>query len=395
MGWVFAVNGFCFATWAARLPAIRDELHLSPGRLGLVILALSAGAITALPVSGALVHRFGPRRTVVGCALLEACALSGVGLATAVPALVVSLFAQGVASGTWDVAMNVAAADVERRLRRPIMSRFHAGFSLGTVAGAAVGAAAAALGLPVRVHLLGAAVVGVVIALRAGWLILPVRPEPSVGPTPAEGSGALAAWQEPRTLGIGALVLGMAFCEGSANDWLAVAVVDGYSADHAVGAAGFGVFVAAMTAGRVLGPAAIARHGRVRVLRVGAGLVLAGVLLLVAGPALHRLPVPVGTPAALAVAALGALCWGAGASLGFPIGMSAAADDAGRAAARIGVVATIGYTAFIAGPPLLGLLGSHVGTLRAQLGVLVAVVLSMATAATTRPLSARPVPRVG
>ena len=154
------------------------------------------------------------------------------------------------------------------------------------------------------------------------------------------------------------MVLALATTEGTANDWLAVALVDGHDVSHAVGVAGFAVFVAAMTAGRFAGTTLIDRFGRVAVLwgtMAAAGL---GVVLIVFGT--HP-PVVV----------TGIVLWGAGASLGFPVGMSAAADDPVRAAARVSVVSTIGYAAFLAGPPLLGFVGDEVGTLKALLVVAV------------------------
>ena len=147
----------------------------------------------------------------------------------------------------------------------------------------------------------------------------------------------------------------MAFTEGSANDWLAVAFVDGYGVDEAVGAAVFGVFVVGMTLGRTVGTVAIDRWGRVPVLYATIATASAGAALAVlagSGP----------------LAVVGVALWGLGASLGFPVGMSAAADDEDKAPARVSVVAVIGYTAFLAGPPLLGFLGDHFGVLSA-LGV--------------------------
>ena len=133
------------------------------------------------------------------------------------------------------------------------------------------------------------------------------------------------------------MVLGFAFTEGSANDWMAVAMVDGYGTTEAVGAIGFGVFVAAMTVARMFGGAALERFGRVATLRATAVLGLAGLLLVLLGGS---------APVAIA----GAVLWGFGAALGFPVGMSAAADDPERAAVRVSVVSSIGYTAFLAGP---------------------------------------------
>ncbi|MBQ6641979.1 MAG: MFS transporter, partial [Saccharopolyspora sp.] len=174
---------------------------------------------------------------------------------------------------------------------------------------------------------------------------------------------SMRAWIEPRTLVIGLMVLALALTEGTANDWLAVALVDGYDAPAWLGAAGFAVFLSAMTAGRTLGTGLLDRFGRQPVIWATMATALVGVLLVVFAPWLP-------------LAVLGAAIGGLGASLGFPVGMSAAADDPERAAARVSVVSTIGYTAFLAGPPLLGYLGDHFGTLHSLLVVAVLLVPS-------------------
>jgi fucose permease len=396
---VFAANGFLFANWIARLPAVRDALDMTPGRLGFVLLALSAGAVTALPLAGWVVHRLNPARAVLVSAGLAAGGLALAGWAPAVPVLVAALFVFGVGTGVWDVSMNVEAAEVERELGRPIMPRFHAGFSLGTVAGALVGAAAAGARLPIGIHLSVVAAGGLLLA------VVCVRGFLSAGRQAAEAasakaaraageerrgrgsSGAMAAWREPRTLAIGVFVLGMAFAEGAANDWLAIALVDGYGLDHAQAAIGFGVFVTAMTIARLVGPAVLQRMGRVPALRLGALLVLVGVVLVVAGGAIAGRG---GTALALVVATLGALTWGAGAALGFPVGMSAASDDPTHAAPRVAVVSTIGYTAFIAGPPLIGIVADHVGVLPSLLAVSGAVAVSLLSVGSVRPVAGAP-----
>jgi MFS family permease len=167
----------------------------------------------------------------------------------------------------------------------------------------------------------------------------------------------MAIWLEPRTLLIGLLVLGMAFTEGSANDWLALAMVDGHGVDNATGALVFGIFVTAMTAGRVGGVFLLDRFGRVPVLRVSALLAAVGLVTMIVA----RNP---------GLAAAGVVAWGLGSALGFPVGMSAAADDPKTAAARVSAVATIGYLAFLVGPPLVGFVGEQVGLLNALLIVL-------------------------
>jgi MFS family permease len=157
---------------------------------------------------------------------------------------------------------------------------------------------------------------------------------------------------------IGVIVLGMAFAEGSANDWLALAVVDGYGVANEVGALIFGVFVTAMTIGRLLGGLVLDRFGRVPVLRGSALLAVLGLALVIFG-------------GNIGIAVAGTIFWGLGSALGFPVGMSAAADDPRNAAARVSIVATIGYAAGLIGPPLIGGLGEQFGLLTALLVVLV------------------------
>lgn len=372
---VFALNGLVFASWVSRLPAVRETLGLSTGQLGLLLLCVSVGSVLGLPTSGPLVARFGPAKTVLGGACLVAVGLllvsAGVGTGS-VPLAGVGLVLTGLGVGSWDVAMNVEGADVERRLARTLMPRFHAGFSVGTVAGALVGAAAAAGGLAVQVQLALtglASLAAVTVCLRS---FLPVAEAPVGAPAALRVS---QAWREPRTLLVGLLVLCFAFIEGTANDWLAIALVDGHGTSDAVGALGFACFVAAMTASRTVGGSLLSTYGRTPVLRATALVSAAGLLLVILSPSV---------PLVLA----GALLWGAGAALGFPVGMSAAADDEAGAAVRVSVVSSIGYTAFLAGPPLVGLLAEpeRLGVLRALLVVFVALLVGAVVARSAAPL---------
>ena len=374
---VFGINGLSFASWAARVPAIRDTLGLTPGRVGLLLLAVSIGTLVALPFSGVVVARLGPPRTIVVSVLFCAVGLlvlAGGLAATAIPLVVVGLFCFGLGVSTCDVAMNVAGADVERKLGRTVMPRFHAGFSLGTVFGALIGAGCARAGVNLDLQLAATVVVILVVGLVAVRTFLPAPAPESAGSSRA---AVLRAWREPRTLAVGTLVLAFALCEGIANDWLALSLVDGLHAAEAVGAVGFGTFVTAMTVGRVVGGSFVERYGRVATLRATALLVVAGVLAVVTAP---------GIPGAL----VGALLWGLGASLGFPLGMSAAGDEESRSAARVSVVSSIGYTAFLGGPPLIGLLADHVTVRHAILVALGAAVVGFAFSIATRPLRAGP-----
>jgi MFS family permease len=393
---VFLLNGLAIASWFARIPAAKEALDLTAGKFGLVLLGLSAGAVLAMLTAGAISSRLGTAQVVAAATVLLAIGLVvagiGTGLLNSVPVTVAGLLAVGYGSGSCDVAMNVEAAKVERRLARTIMPRFHAAWSIGTVTGAAIGAGGSRLGASLEVSLTVIAVivlVGTLVAVRSflptGAIAAPIS-GPTGEPTgepggsarvedePAVGgrAGVLSAWTEPRTLLIGLLVLVMAFTEGSANDWIALAFVDGYQVSEAGGAAVFGVFVASMTLGRTVGTVALDRWGRVRVL-------VATMLLATVGATIAVLA------GSLPVAVLGVTLWGLGASLGFPVGMSAAADDESRAAVRVSVVALIGYTAFLAGPPLVGLLGDHVGILRALLVVPVLLIPALALVPVTRP----------
>ncbi len=168
-------------------------------------------------------------------------------------------------------------------------------------------------------------------------------------------------------------MLAAALTEGAANDWVSLAVVDGFDTSPAVGAIGFAVFVTAMTAMRLLGTGLLDRYGRVAVLRIVAALSLVGLLLFGLSPWLW-------------LATVGVVLWGAGAALGFPVGMSAASDDPRRAPARVAVVSTIGYSAFLAGPPLLGLLAGQVGYRHALLAVAVPVIIGLFVTQAAKPL---------
>ncbi|NPC43057.1 MFS transporter [Nocardioides sp. zg-1230] len=355
VGLTFFLNGLVFASWVSRIPEVRSSFDLTNGQLGLVLLAIALGSVLALPTTGAAINALGTVRIVrLGAAAATiGMAAAALGLGHVLPLTVAGLFVYGLGIGVWDVAMNVEGAEVERGLRRTIMPRFHAGFSGGTVVGALGGALLIELDVPAVAHLVGVVLVAIVLVWRTSPSFLPVAERHE-----QTASSAARAWLEPRTLLIGVMVLALAMTEGTANDWLAVALVDGHDVSHAVGVAGFAVFVLAMTAGRFAGTGLIDRFGRVVVLWGTMALAGAGVLLIVLAD----------QPALVVV---GIVLWGVGASLGFPVGMSAAADDPVRAASRVSVVSTIGYAAFLAGPPLLGFVGDEVGTLKALLVVAV------------------------
>jgi len=350
---VFVLNGLLFATLFARVPDLRETLNLSNGGLGLLLLSISVGSLLGLPASGRLIERVGAAGVVRGGAALGLLGLTltafGVSVFERVPVVAVGLAGYGFGTAVWDVAMNVEGAAVERSLGRTVLPRFHAGWSFGSIGGAGIGVIAAKFTVPLPAHflLVGVVAIGAVFAAVPAFLAAdPVGDEEEAAP-------GRSPWLEPRTLAIGAMVLAFTLAEGSANDWLALALVDGYDARHFVGVAGFALFVTAMTTGRLVGPVLLDRFGRVPVLLVSAAAAFVGLLMVILGGGTDQ----------PAYAVLGIVVWGLGAALGFPVGMSAAADDPRRAARRVSVVSTVGYGAFLAGPPLLGFVGNQVGTL--------------------------------
>jgi MFS family permease len=381
----FALAGVVFATWASRIPDVTHALGLGPSGLGLLLLCGSAGSVLALPLTGWVSAHLGTARTVLlgSITALGGMTVSGVavGVLHSTVVTAVSLFVTMAGVGGWDVAMNLEGTRVEQALGRALMPRLHAAFSLGTVGGALLGTGATYVAVPVAAHLALVAGLAVLVTL---WSVRRFIPEPAQSASDARGrpprhlmARSLRAWRERRTIAIGLVVLVAAFTEGTANDWLALALVKGYAMPAWAGSLALATFLASMTAGRLAGTALLDRFGRVRVVGATLALAVVGAVLVSVGP------VP--------VAYLGAAVWGLGASLGFPVGMSAAADDPEHAAARVSVVASIGYVAFLAGPPLVGLVGEHLGVLRAVTAVgLVAAPALLVLGALRAPVGADP-----
>jgi MFS family permease len=368
---IFALCGVAMASWVSRTPSIRDALGASTFQMGLIVFALAAGSIVGLTFSSHLLARIGSAATIRAClvAMGLGMILTGVGATMTTSALVVTgLAIFGLGMGACDVSMNVEGAANERALDRTVMPLFHAMFSGGTILGAALGAAAEFAGVSIVAHL---AVIGAALFLGSVFTVRYLQIDPAATAIAEQDAGTaedgwrgrLGIWRDRRTLLIGLIVLGMAFAEGSANDWLALAMVDGHGVGNATGALVFGIFVTAMTIGRVFGVYLLDRFGRVPVLRVSAAFAAVGLVVVIFAPVAW-------------LAGIGVVLWGLGSALGFPVGMSAAADDPRNAAARVSAVATIGYLAFLVGPPLVGFVGEHVGLLNALLMVLALVAVA-------------------
>ncbi|WP_330446259.1 MFS transporter [Streptomyces anulatus] len=373
-------TGVSMASWVARTPAVRDALDVTTGSMGLVLFGLSVGSMAGVLASGGLVRRRGGRRVIAagaGLLVVGLLVIAG-GAALEVSAGVfcgLALFGAGM--GLAEVAFNIEGAAVERTLGRPVLPVLHGCFSLGTVVGALLGMGLTAVRFPVGWHL---AAVAVAVAAAGVWTVRAVPagtgqeeadPEDPADSDAASAAGSegggrhpdgirgqLAVWRDRRLVLIGLIVLAMAFAEGSANDWLPLLMVDGHGTSATAGSLTFMLFAVAMTTGRFTGGPLLVRYGPAAVVRASALVAAAGVALVVFSD-----------DALLAGAAV--VLWGLGASLGFPVTISAAGEGVRNASARVAAVSTAGYAAFLVGPPSLGFLADHVGLRNAMVVVLV------------------------
>ncbi|MEU6130820.1 MFS transporter [Saccharopolyspora sp. NPDC047091] len=358
----FVVSGFALATWTARIPTIKRDLALDDGGVTIALFAVAAGSVLAMQVCGHLTDRFGSTRVVPPAGVLVA--LSGLtpGLAGGLGALVAGLLLFGAAHGAIDVAMNSHAVRVEQRYRRPIMSTFHATFSLGGLLGAGSGALAAHLGMSPAAHFALSGVVLLALSLLARSRLLP--PEPA----PPAADGPRVRGFPPAIVFLGALGFCCSVGEGSMGDWSSIYLHDELGTGPGFAALGLAVFSATMGLFRFLGDGLVRRFGPVPLVRVCgivAGSGLAAALLL------HH---PV---AALAGFAL----FGVGLSCIVPQIFSAAGHrNPGRSGRDLAQVSTLSYGGLLAGPVFIGLLAQGFG-LTAGLAVPAALALLVAGAA--------------
>lgn len=349
---LFFVNGAVLASWLPHIPAVKARLTSGDGQLGLALLAMAAGAVVALPAAGWLVGRIGSRAVSSAAAVALCAAMPLPVLSPSLPALMAALAVLGACNGLLDVSMNSQAVTLEQRGGRPIMSSFHALFSLGGVAGALLASVAMSVGLGDVAHVSAAAVVALTTVGLALPGLVPTAPESRTAPPPPG--------RPPRALlALGLLALLGLLAEGAMSDWSAVYLHDTLGSSSAVAALGFAAFSLAMAGGRVVGDAMVGRLGPRKVLRLSAAVAaagLAGALLL-------------GYPAA---GVAGCALVGFGIANIVPVLFSAAARVPGLRPGRgLAAVATTGYLGFLAGPPLIGAVAEVAG-LAAGLGVVAA-----------------------
>ncbi|WP_394817325.1 MFS transporter [Streptomyces doudnae] len=337
----FILNGTLLGMWVVQIPPVEERVGISHAVLGGFLVLLGLGAFLGMQVAGPLADRLGTRTVVPASALLCAATLVLPGLATAPWALGVALLVFGFANGCLDVSMNAHAVQVEKAYGRPVMSAFHATFSVGGVLAALAGAAAAGGSLSPATTLGAAGAVGAVVAVAASRSLLPA-PAAAPADSPA-GDGATGSGATPTRIWLLAvLALMIMLCEGVANDWSVLHLRTVLGASESTAAFAYGSFAAAMTIGRLLADRVSARFGPAAILRYGAGAAAVGVTAVALSP---------WVPLALA----GWAVFGAGLSGCVPQLFSAAGHaEEGAAGANVSRVAGLGYLGMLAGPAVIG-----------------------------------------
>jgi MFS family permease len=344
----FAIDGFIFASWAVRIPAVKEQTAASPAVLGLALLGVSGGAIATMAISGALCRRFGSRQMTVASATWLSLAVLLPPLARSALWLGLALAVFGIGYGCLNVAMNSVAVDLVGALRRPVMPSFHAAWSFGGLTGAALGGLVAPHLSPLP-HLALVATAGIVITVACGRILL-ARPVPPAEVSGGAGNGSGArqpgrghAWRVVVLFGLVALCA--AYGEGAVGDWGALHLRQDLGAGPGVAAFGYAAFALAEACGRLAGGWLLARFGQRLVLAGGGITASAGMLAAALAPA-----VP--------VALTGFALTGLGVANLFPAAMSRAGLLAGPSG--VAAASTLGYAGFLLGPPAIGFLASSV-----------------------------------
>ncbi|MFB9556443.1 MFS transporter [Streptomyces roseoviridis] len=346
----FALDGFLFAGWVVRIPAIKQQTGATAGDLGLALLGVSAGAVVTMTLTGRLCRHYGSHPVTVATAVLLSLSLALPPLTRSPLTLGLVLLVFGAAYGGINVAMNSAAVDLVTALRRPVMPSFHAAFSLGGMLGAGLGGLVAG-SLSPTAHLLGLTAAGLLLTAVAGPVLLrhpsPAPPESlpakTAGPAagPADPAAAPSAGSRRTVLLFGVIALCTAYGEGALADWGALHLAQDLHAHPGVAAAGYSLFALTMTAGRLSGTALLERLGQTRTLVAGGLTAAAGMLLGALAPTVWA-------------ALLGFAVTGLGLANIFPVAVARAGALAGPGG--VATASTLGYGGMLLGPPSIGFL---------------------------------------
>jgi len=336
----FALDGFVFAGWVVRIPAIKQQTGASASALGLALLGVSAGAVITMMLTGRLCRRYGTHRVTVVCAVLLSLSVALPPLTHSAVALGAVLLIFGAAYGSINVAFNSAAVDLVGALRRPIMPSFHAAFSLGGMVGAGLGGLVAGALSPTR-HLLGLTVIGLLVTAVAGRTLLRIGPPapPRSAPETTSTPRRMNARTRPLVITFGLIALCTAYGEGALADWSALHLEQDLDASPGMAAIGYSCFALAMTIGRLTGTRLLERLGQTRTLVYGGTTAAIGMLLGALAPSLWA-------------ALLGFVITGLGLANLFPIAVERAGTLAGPDG--VAIASTLGYGGMLLGPPAIG-----------------------------------------
>jgi fucose permease len=382
----FALGGITVSTWGPRLPAIRSELRVGTGTIGLVLACATVGSIIGLLCARAMLNRLGGRHGIFASLLIVAAALAlmagGIGLRS-VSVLAAGFIIVGFGLSTLDVGINVQGAAVESEAGRTLLPLMHASWSAGVAVGSAIGALCAVIGVTPAMQLLALSVFVSLAGLVLSPSIRVTEPVLTAAQPRKSWSGRirhwLHGWTNRRLLVIGVVLLGVEFGEGSANSWLSLSVKQSHGQSGAIAALSLTLFAICEMATRSVSGPLVDRFGRVAAMRFTTLLGVAGVALFILGNAVW-------------IFTAGVILWAIGVSMGFPLGMSSAAESGDDPAGQVSVAASIGYLAGLAGPPLVGYLAQSVGLLGALWSIALMFLAAFAGATALRPITAvRPV----
>jgi MFS family permease len=371
----FALDGFVFAGWVVRIPAVKQQTGASASALGLALLGVSAGAIVTMTLTGRLCRRHGSHRVTVVCGILLALSVALPPLTHSALALGAVLLVFGAAYGGINVAFNSAAVDLVRALRRPIMPSFHAAFSLGGVIGAGLGGLVAGVLSPTR-HLLGLSVVGLVVTALAGRTLLRVQPPapPESSPHPETAPRRPDTRSRSLVVTFGLIALCTAYGEGAMADWSALHLEQDLGATPGAAAVGYSCFALAMTIGRLTGTRLLERLGRTRTLVAGGTTAAVGMMLGALAPSLWA-------------ALLGFVITGLGLANLFPVAVERAGSLAGPDG--VAIASTLGYGGMLLGPPAIGFMADWFSLPAALTSVAALAATAAVIGLVTRPKAAR------
>ena len=264
---IFASTGVFIGTWSARIPAIKSAFHLSPARLGLLLACTTIGSIVGTPSAGFLSARIGSRLLLKISAPLTSLSYAFIALAPSVSLLVLALIVMGACNSLVQVSMNAQAVALETRYRRTILSTMHGAFSIGMMVGALVAAAVVHFGVPYRIHLLVMSCLLLALAFAIGFFLIETERTPRAQRQRARLSLPLA------------IIIVVAFFEGTATSWSSVYMKDSIGASAAIAALTFGAYSLTMTVGRLLGDKLVLRMGVGGLVRLGGSIAVCGLAL--------------------------------------------------------------------------------------------------------------------